>query len=539
MIFPPIVERELRVAARRTATYRVRAGAALLLLGVWTVLVLGAAAERRLPSGPVLLGFLGWPALLCSMLAGVLLTADCLSEELREGTLGLLFLTDLRGRDVVFGKLVAQGVNALFALLAGFPILSLVLLVGGVSPGEFFRTVVVCAVTLLSSLGVGMGVSAFPRPGRQPMVRAFGLLCLLAAVGPTLHGLIGWMRPGFRAEWLLLPSPCHAYACAADARYLFPGGRHAYFGTVGTLLLLGAAGALAAIWRLPRIWREGAPSAAGGRARNWFRRRAVPATWQPQRVLWAGENPCNWLADRERFARRTALWIVALLAPCFLGLLVFSVLRRNSPQTLVAACATALAGHCLIKFLVAAEAGRRLHQDRRSGVLELLLGTTLTEREVLAGLWHGLTRQFLVPGALLAAANLLLSGAVVVWAGHYGMRRGGVVEVFLAAFLGGILMLPLDFLALGWLGMWLGLVQARLGRAIFQTVACVSLSVWGATFLVGYLQGGDVSENQLIYWVLAWFAGSGGLSLVLAWWARRRLLRGFRKLALESSVPRP
>ena len=29
------------------------------------------------------------------------MTADCLSEEKREGTLGLLFLTDLRGYDIV------------------------------------------------------------------------------------------------------------------------------------------------------------------------------------------------------------------------------------------------------------------------------------------------------------------------------------------------------------------------------------------------------------------------------------------------------
>ena len=42
------------------------------------------------------------------LLAGVLLTADCLSEEKREGTLGLLFLTDLKGYDVVLGKFMAM-----------------------------------------------------------------------------------------------------------------------------------------------------------------------------------------------------------------------------------------------------------------------------------------------------------------------------------------------------------------------------------------------------------------------------------------------
>ena len=43
-------------------------------------------------------------AFIFCLLAGVFLTADCLSEEKREGTLGLLFLTSLKGYDVVLGK---------------------------------------------------------------------------------------------------------------------------------------------------------------------------------------------------------------------------------------------------------------------------------------------------------------------------------------------------------------------------------------------------------------------------------------------------
>ena len=70
------------------------------------------------------------------LLSGVWFTADCLSEEKREGTLGLLFLTDLKGYDVVLGKLVATSLNGLYAVLAAVPILALPLLMGGVAPGE-------------------------------------------------------------------------------------------------------------------------------------------------------------------------------------------------------------------------------------------------------------------------------------------------------------------------------------------------------------------------------------------------------------------
>jgi ABC-type transport system involved in multi-copper enzyme maturation permease subunit len=58
-----------------------------------------------------------------SLLAGLFLTSDCLSEEKREGTLGLLFLTDLKSHDIVLGKFVATALSALYCLLALLPVM--------------------------------------------------------------------------------------------------------------------------------------------------------------------------------------------------------------------------------------------------------------------------------------------------------------------------------------------------------------------------------------------------------------------------------
>ncbi len=46
-------------------------------------------------------------------LASVVITADCISRERREGTLSLLFLSTMKGRDVVLGKLAALGLVVL------------------------------------------------------------------------------------------------------------------------------------------------------------------------------------------------------------------------------------------------------------------------------------------------------------------------------------------------------------------------------------------------------------------------------------------
>ncbi len=87
MTFLPIVERELRVAARRPATHWTRFCAALATLAIWLLLVLSAPQSVPVPQlsknlfvAIALLAF-GFCAL-----AGVFLTADSLSIEKREGT---------------------------------------------------------------------------------------------------------------------------------------------------------------------------------------------------------------------------------------------------------------------------------------------------------------------------------------------------------------------------------------------------------------------------------------------------------------------
>src|SRR5688572_10183627 len=87
-----VVGRELRVAARRRSTYWTRAVAVLLgtLLFVW-MLEISSAFAGSAQAGRALFSALTFCAWLSCVFAGAFLTADCLSEEKREGTLGLLF----------------------------------------------------------------------------------------------------------------------------------------------------------------------------------------------------------------------------------------------------------------------------------------------------------------------------------------------------------------------------------------------------------------------------------------------------------------
>src|ERR1041385_1755399 len=143
MTFLPIVERELRVAARRRGTFWLRIMAALIALVIgggfigleYMQDVLSGGSQLRL-GGPVF-KTLTWMSFAAALSAGLFFTADCLSEEKREGTLGFLFLTDLRGTDVVLGKLAATSLRCVFALLAVFPVLAITQLMGGVPTAHF------------------------------------------------------------------------------------------------------------------------------------------------------------------------------------------------------------------------------------------------------------------------------------------------------------------------------------------------------------------------------------------------------------------
>src|SRR5688572_33122510 len=78
--------------------------------------------------------------LLVCLFAGVHLTADSISKEKREGTLGLLFLTHLTPFQIVMGKLIAHGLVGFYAVLITVPLLSLMMIAGGVLWSDIMGT---------------------------------------------------------------------------------------------------------------------------------------------------------------------------------------------------------------------------------------------------------------------------------------------------------------------------------------------------------------------------------------------------------------
>src|SRR4051794_1626761 len=108
MTFLPIVQRELRAASRRKATFRIRSWTALIAMLVTFAFLIGAFFGGSRTGGALLLQILSAYTAFLLVSASLFLTADCISEEKREGTIGLLFLTDLHSYDFILGKFIAR-----------------------------------------------------------------------------------------------------------------------------------------------------------------------------------------------------------------------------------------------------------------------------------------------------------------------------------------------------------------------------------------------------------------------------------------------
>ena len=148
-------------------------------------------------SGQILFGAMSWAFFVFCILQGLRETADSLAQERREGTLGLLFLTDLRGYDVVLGKLAAATVKSFAALLAMLPAIVLPLWLGGVTGEECFRVAVALAAALLLSMTAGLWFSSLSKSAFLALLAGFlfvTAIMLLPVVGIWAGlGLPRWM----------------------------------------------------------------------------------------------------------------------------------------------------------------------------------------------------------------------------------------------------------------------------------------------------------------------------------------------------------
>jgi ABC-type transport system involved in multi-copper enzyme maturation permease subunit len=539
MTFLPIVARELRVAARRRGTYWVRSVAALVLIVVGTWYFLLPSGQPAQEMAMALFCMLTGSAALYCLFSGVWSTADCLSEEKREGTLGLLFLTDLKGYDVVFGKLVANSVSSLYAVLAVVPILGLPLLMGGVAPGEYGRMALVVLNTLFFSLTLGICVSAISRSPRKAMAGTLVVILLLSAVLPACgawRGTIAGAKQVGRG-WLMA-STGFSYYQALDATYKT--GPAEFWWSLAVIHGLGWVFLLLASVITPRTWQE---RPTGAQTLRWRER------WQ----RWSYGAPVERAEFRKRLLDRCAyLWLAARsrLGPAYvwavLGIMACGWtwgLARSRRDWLDQGTyiLTGVLLNVLMKTWFALEAGRQLADDRKQGTLELLLSTPLTVPDVLRGQLLALRRQFLGPVMMTLLVFLLFTMAAAF--DEMLLENPEDRSFWVLFWSGGMVMLVADLAALYWVGMWKALTAknptraaaGNLGRILVLPWVVLALSALVVSLVWRNPENAPLQKVFLGLWIGAGLAADLGFGA----WARYKLLTEFRLAATRRYEAQP
>jgi ABC-type Na+ efflux pump permease subunit len=545
----PVAERELRIGARSAGTYASRRNVAALLFLVfaglyWNLSALGAAASTTIFATLVALCYF------YSLLAGLIIAADCISSEKRSGTLGLLFLTALKPRELIAGAISASSLKAFYGLLATFPILGLSLFLGGIEYGEFARVCLALVSALFFSLSLSLLVSCLSQKRLLAIGRAALLLFVFCGAIPILCAAIQRATTPAPPDWanlLNLFSPTTTLELATRSWFIV---QTDYALSLLFVNVLSLAMLIASSLLLPWIWKD---RAGAKRFRLSLKTKSA--------ITLRARNPFYWLARRQSSESTRFLIGFILLAGVASIVGRFKIASGTFPvfeSQFVAWAFLLVLSHFVLVFKFAALSTARLAEDRELGALESILVTPLRVREILRGQCQALFAQLSGP----ALAVLVLHG-IILWAAltDYSLEQqipGGASGVIRAAreelrhgslepwgLFGPAAMLIISaimavcgWIALASIGMWIALRARHASRALWISLAVTILPP--AVALIAVISFGlwlDLHHGANSFWgwycLFSCLALSVANSLFLTGYAWLQLRKHFRSAVTE------
>ena len=532
----PIFMRELVTVPRQRGHFPTRVALvgliAILGITLWQATIgftrtatLGEAARFGLMLFQITL----YVELMLLVFFAALSAASTVSQEKDRRTFILLLLTDMYDYEIVLGKLVGSLLPLAALLLTTVPILSMLLLLGGIDPSQVIQGALVLGASAFAAGSLG-GVIALWRE-RTFQALALSVLCLVlyfclsqgvGILGPYLSQEVNWnvvqawLDPFIVMQSVLSP-PASGWSGIPPA-YGFT------FVMLVWCLLLNGLG----IWKL-RKWnpsgepimqreKQAADPEAGLNSEelSTFRAKAHAA---PGAVREVGDNPILWREIKTlAYGRRPLL--VKLAYGLVLALIVYfaySELRQPGGRAAYAAAYGLVPVTVLSMLLIAAQAVTSITSERDGGALDILLVTDVSPYEFVFGKILGViynTWQFIVPPILMAAfyafeGVLTKTPDTLSIGARFATNFAPMLTV-----IGAILLLFSFALVLG-LHVALRLTNSRM--AIINTLGTVFfLSVGTLICIYLILINGGSFANQWLSFISFLVLGIGGLFWVLS-----------------------
>lgn len=477
------------------------------------------------PNNPQQLGqdMLNWVAIVAfafCLFSGLFLTADCISQEKREGTLGLLFLTDLRGYDVVLGKMTAQAAWSFVALLSLLPVMLLPLFTGGVPWTATVRTFLVLILTLLFSLSCGLAVSSMVTETKSAFLGTFLLL-----IGITVLPMWVMLETGVWKSGTASLNPLYHISPAFGLFVVLnfhnvTGAQNAFILSVSVLAILCIC-CLAISAAKTRLFREppAAPFKAVGRFQSLWERFA------PQRASqnWPVCEKIKQITMQETglgMPLKTAFGTLFLL-----WLFTFILSVTDQIQVFHISLCLAFVIHLFFKFLWVLNGVSLLSRMVKSGEWEMFLTTPLEEREIFQGFSLGYRRMFLPGLCWLAGINGLMLVCLFISPQNFQFIPGGqmLIGIFL---IGGLVTAFADARAIQQAALWQGRQGKPPMKAAMTVMARIFVVPWilAPLFTVFSFSMNNLYTGLLLHGI-AWFAISLIVSLSCCGQARIEWMR--------------
>jgi hypothetical protein len=539
----PVAAREIRVAAHDRAIYRGRViiAATALLATVWIVdSFFHFTRQTSSVAGVQIFAFQAWAAFIFAC-GAFTATVDSISREKREGTLGLLFLTHLKGRDVILGKLISALSLFVSGAIAALPILTLPILLGGIRLSQSFHLLVSLLSTMLLSAAAGLvasSVSANKQKSAGLAVLIMLFFCLVIPISIFSLRKVGALEIAYVLEFF---TPVFPQQLAAGA---LAGLQIQYFWTsIATIFSISCGLLAAASFITPRTWQQRAKDPLLTRLiqrhASWTLRTINSRSTLGRALL--DRNAYEWLAARQlSAATKTWTFIGAILL--LAAALILNFIRHNQPSAvLITICIpAAYLIQMNAKIRVGGHACDRFSLDRESNALELILCTPLAIPQMIAGEFAALRRHYFWPS--LAVTALLFVGLGLSLQGLDQLSQlftQGPSTAFrlrgLAIILCAILFLFLDSAALAWAGSWSALASRKLQHARGNAMALVlagPLILFGAIMPIiaqsSYAREfvNNIGFNTSLFLIVIFVAAC---NLTIIFFTRRWLLRSARQ----------
>ncbi len=528
MTLLPVAHRELLVEARNGAGAWSRFLAALGGIALFGLLWLPTQSNPQVVS-EILFLTMACLLLAYALFAGALHTADAIGREKRNGTLGLLFLTDLSALDIIAGKLAATATRSVYGVLALVPVLALPTILGGVSGDQVARAVLAILVTLLLSLSVGLLASILARDFRSAVTASLLSMAILG-VGIDAASWVVSIRTSTSPDAVRQWSPIAMFRWSMADPRRHPGS-NALFHKAWRHQAALAAATLAAAAILVRRQRLGWIESSAALPMPRPTHGPGPVGWR--HVEWEHlmtRNPYAWLQRVARPIPRTFLLAFAIVSSLCV---VSAAVALANPGTTLQLNAFALALilvaalHVGLKLQLILAATRGINEDRDTGALELLVVSGIGPALVQKGHRDALVLQYRWLIMAVYAAQFVMAAVVSSKGLPVGAEAVVIILVVGAAFLW------LDADSIIRVGLRHGLKEPDPQSAFRQTFLRVLLPGWVAVLPIAVALVSGASPATLALTGLAWLAVSAYALLRARKRARIDIDHGFMALAAE------